>query len=291
MQAATEQNKHKVFVTGASGKLGQALCQDLMKSGVFEVVGSVPPQEVKEKCFKLEQCGCKVCECDAAKTESVLKVLKETKPLQVAIIGIAAGADQTQHLKAYIDTAEEAGVEYVMLFSSAAAEKDVTMWGKQFHEVEEYLKKTVKNWTIVRSMFHVKQIKDQNTMPLPTEGYFAPVSVMDVACAAAHILKDCEKHHGKTYEITGIKTKHGPEFAKDASMALGRTIEFKKISMEEAQRVEGIVSFYKAVDENKLNFVSSDFNTITGKDPMSMVQVFETYHSKNPEMFGKKKEE
>ncbi|TPX37156.1 hypothetical protein SmJEL517_g01057 [Synchytrium microbalum] len=304
MQAATEQNKHKVFVTGASGKLGQALCQDLMKSGVFEVVGSVPPQEVKEKCSKLEQCGCKVCECDAAKTESVVKVLRETKPMQMAIIGTAE-SHQAEHLKSYIDAAKEAGVEYVLLFSSAGADKDVTIWGKQFHEIEDYLKRSVKNWTIVRSMFHAenfllyaKEIKEHNTLTMPTNDYFAPVSVLDVACAATHILKDCQKHHGKTYDITGVKAKHGTGFAKAASKALGRKIEFKKISMEDAHKLliehgmkhdkaDFLISFYKAVDENKLNFVSPDCRTLTGTDPMSMRQVFEHYG----DILGKKKEE
>ncbi|TPX40309.1 hypothetical protein SeMB42_g04224 [Synchytrium endobioticum] len=306
MEPATAEKKNRIFVTGASGQLGSALVKELTTSGLFEVVGAIPPSESAKKVHALETCGVQVCECNAEDPKSVLAAIKEKKPKQMAIIGTAE-MDQIEHLKHFIDAGKEAGVEYIMLFSTASAEKDATMWGLQFHQIEDYLKKSLpsKNWTIVRSMFHAenflwyhKQMCEESCLPLPTEKEFAPVSALDVAHAAMCILRNCQPHHGMVYEMTGGEAKNGVGFAQDASKALGHKMEFRKVTMKDAEKmltehgmkkdkIQGILSFYEALDAGKVNYVSTDYNKVTGKDPMSYMEFFQMYAP----MIGGKKEE
>jgi uncharacterized protein YbjT (DUF2867 family) len=114
----------------------------------------------------------------------------------------------------------------VLMLSEPAADKSDTFWGKQFHPLEEKLKSQSDiHFTIVRSMFFVDNLifyqheLKQNkrlALPLGKKGYFAPILSKDVAHAVAMILSDCQKHHGKIYELTGPKTKVRARFCNDS---------------------------------------------------------------------------
>lgn len=116
----------------------------------------------------------------------------------------------------YISGLKELNAQFVLLLSEPHADKENTIFGKEFHQLEQKLKQDGMNYTILRTMFFVdnlalyaKDIKQNKrlALPLSKKGYFAPVQTQDVAIASCAILSDCQKHHGQTYEITGPKTK------------------------------------------------------------------------------------
>jgi uncharacterized protein YbjT (DUF2867 family) len=124
--------------------------------------------------------------------------------------------DNLKHLENYVNAFKELKAEYVLLLSEPHADKEVTLLGKEFHQVEQLLQQKDMNYTILRTMFftdnlalYAKDIKSNKrlALPLSKKGYFAPLQAQDVANAVCSILCDCQKHHGQVYEITGPKTK------------------------------------------------------------------------------------
>ena len=121
-----------------------------------------------------------------------------------------------QHMENYISGLKELNAEYVLLLSEPHADREVTLLGKEFHQVEQMLQQKQMNYTILRTMFftdnlalYAKDIKSNKrlALPLSKKGYFAPLQAQDVATAVCAILCDCQNHHGQVYEITGPKTK------------------------------------------------------------------------------------
>jgi uncharacterized protein YbjT (DUF2867 family) len=80
-------------------------------------------------------------------------------------------------------------------------------------------------------------IKSEGKMVLP----FSPdlplafIDVRDTGALAASILRDPDKHAGKTYEFTGPLTNYR-DFAKVFSEVLGKTITYIEATLEQAEQ-------------------------------------------------------
>jgi hypothetical protein len=58
--------------------------------------------------------------------------------------------------------------------------------------------------------------------------------VRDTGAVAARILRDPDKHHAKTYELTGTQSTY-EEFAKVFSEVLGKPVTYVEASLEAAE--------------------------------------------------------
>ncbi|KAJ3083452.1 hypothetical protein HK102_001064 [Quaeritorhiza haematococci] len=270
-----------VFVTGATGLIGYHILQELLqgelarsspaKINVFaavppaEKISPQPPYDVE----KIKALGdVEICEIDMEDKASLLDAMKKVRMQQVILVS-PSNPNTAQQLKTCIDAALEVRLE--------------TAWAKQFYPAEQYLKTITPNYTIVRNAFLAQNLLwydqelQQKRLPIPTDGYFAPLDVRDLARVVVKILSECHLHTGKVYEITGPKVKHGSGIAKAISKATTPgnfgTFQFVKIAPEEAKGIlksrglndfksDGILSFYEAVEKNEMNFVSPDYEQL-----------------------------
>ncbi|KAF4967714.1 hypothetical protein FSARC_4775 [Fusarium sarcochroum] len=99
------------------------------------------------------------------------------------------------------------------------------------------------------SLFYAPQAKEEGVLPLPIGDFhkFAPVALVDVAQAAAHVLTGKgkhgfdDRHRGQTMvsltpRVLGPMLYAGKELAAAASKVLGTDLQFENISHAEAKR-------------------------------------------------------
>src|SRR4029453_19265233 len=65
------------------------------------------------------------------------------------------------------------------------------------------------------------------------DGKTSPIAVEDVARVVATLLVDPRPHIGKTYHLTGPQSEDMQFYAQEYSKALGRTITFQDIPVEQ----------------------------------------------------------
>jgi len=166
----------------------------------------------------------------------------------------------------------------------------------QFNTVEQNIKQQNlnQNWTILRSamyyqslhLFSARVVKHHAwTLPLASNGCFAPVDVRDVVHAAANILLDSKSHLRRTYTICGPDLVDGNKFAELTSEALGIEIKFAPHSANEEQRwlkhlakndisktetVERLMEMFELIRRGKASKKSKDLEKIVGEPGKSI---------------------
>lgn len=275
----------KVFVTGAAGRTGSHTLKWLSQQGSsLDVCAGIHKGEESRQEAVLKNMNVKPCVVEAKDKKHLMENFRDVQDL---FIIPSAADDKVEIAKHYIDAARESGVKFILLLSVWGADKADYTWGKQFNEIEEYLKKTMESdsWCILRTNFYADnillyadQIK-QGYLPLPTgQGRFAPVDLDDVGLAAKEILMNCQAHKGKTYVLTGPEALNGQQMAEKMSQVMGKQITFKDIEPEEAHRIlksqnipeseiRGFLDFYRLAKNNEVTDVSHDFQTILKRSP------------------------
>ena len=122
----------------------------------------------------------------------------------------------------------------------------------------------------------------------------SPIDTRDVAKVIAAVLEHPEAHVGKVIELTGPKSQDMRAVAAEYSEALGRTITYVDVPMDEwrerelpARGLPGHVAGHMKVmaqlhADNRYDRLTHDFETIIGRPPTSI----RDYVANHPELFG-----
>src|SRR5262249_29729671 len=137
-----------------------------------------------------------------------------------------------------------------------------------------------------------------NTIRLPFgAGRTSPVDVRDVAEVVAVILASPAVHIGKVYELTGPKTQDMRELAAGDSAALGRTVTYVDVPLEQWRGQElrnrhlpdhvfaHLVTMAHLHAANRYDRLSRDVEAITGRPATSA----RDYVARHAELFNKGK--
>lgn len=142
------------------------------------------------------------------------------KTIRQVVMAVRADDRNAERINNWLQAVKQLNADYVLLVSEPRADRGTTLLGQHYYQIEKAIQQMDLNWTVVRSMFFVdnlalysKDIKSKKrlALPLSKKGYFAPIQAEDVSMAICSILADCQKHHGKIYELTGPKTKVSPQ--------------------------------------------------------------------------------
>jgi uncharacterized protein YbjT (DUF2867 family) len=149
----------------------------------------------------------------------------------------------------FIDAAKAAGVEHIVKFSGK--ESGVNFDPKNFRsiwehvEIEKYLENSGLAWTHLRPsqfmQFYLPQSPtgvdiSKNALILPMErAKLSPVDVKDIAQVAVKLLSS-EGHEGKSYDMKGPEALTMDEVAERVSQAVGMTIQYINVSLEEKKQ-------------------------------------------------------
>ncbi len=226
-----------ILVTGASGKVGQAVVRQLQEMGT----------PVRAAVRNIDQAA----NLKGPNTELVAFDFDQPELLGNAVAGISALClitpphfKQVEWATETIDRALEAGVRRIVRLSVRVADLTPSTKMTRWHRtVERYLKATDCEWTIVRPTPFMQNF--MGLAPRNPQGYFFPLSKevrachMDIRDAALVLAKALTEsgHMEKTYTITGSHSRTFHDMCDIMSKQTGRKFPCNYVSEEEARKV------------------------------------------------------
>lgn len=224
-----------ILTTGASGSVGKAVLLEALRKE-SKVRGMFRSKEDAAKA----PAGCEAVLADYSDQQSLRKALEGVSSVFVVCSPIPQLVELESNM---LQVCKESGVQHVVLNSALGAGD----YGKSFpswhRKVEDKLKATGMNYTILRPNGFLQNIVAYNAPSIRTQGAFyaamgdAKVSYVDVADIAVVAVKALAggAHAGKTYELNGPEAISNGELAKRISKVAERTVNFVDIP-EGAQR-------------------------------------------------------
>jgi len=224
-----------ILITGASGSVGKVVLQEAVRkeAKVRAMYRS------KEEAAKAPS-GCEPVLADYADKQSLRKALQGVTSAYVVCSPIPQLVELESNM---VDACKESGVKHVVLNSALGAGD----YGKSFpswhRKVEDKLKTTGLNYTILRPNGFLQNIVTYNAPSIRAQTAFyvamgdAKVSYLDVGDIAVVAVKALHggAHAGKTYELNGPEAISNGELAKRISKVAGRAVNYVDIP-EAAQR-------------------------------------------------------
>jgi uncharacterized protein YbjT (DUF2867 family) len=137
-----------------------------------------------------------------------------------------------------IDACVEKGVQHVVLNSALGAEdypKSFPVWHRK---VEEKLKGSELDYTIIRPNSFMQNILAYFGSSIQAQGMFyssmgdsrvSLIDVHDIATVAANVLDEPKKHSSKVYELNGPEALSYSDVAKAVSQVAGRQVQYINI--------------------------------------------------------------
>lgn len=210
-----------------------------------------------------------------------------------------AEASKRHHTEMVLNCAMECGVKRILMLSSIGLEESDKASMREFLQLENTVKSKCKECVILRAGFYCQnlllyspQIR-QGILPAPIgHGKMSMVDLADVGVALVRMVQECassNSHSGKIYSFTGPESLTGEQIAQQMSEVLGKSIQFKDISRNEAEKIltaapaidpyeaKYLLEFYDLVKADKMDFVTQDFQNLTGLAPTPLKEFFEKY--------------
>jgi NAD(P)H dehydrogenase (quinone) len=228
-------------VVGATGNTGRAVVKEL------KALGENPVCIVRNADKAKEVLG--------ADTKTAVAELDDRAGLQKALAGVKRVFIVTGHNPKsdeqqinVIEAAKAAGAEYIVKVSGG---RDVigpdveSVNGQAHYKIEEHLKKSGLQWTILSPGLFMQNIMGQAAsikndgkivQPWPKDLPVALIDVRDTGALGARVLRDPAKHAGKMYVFSGVSTTFG-EFAKVIGEAIGKPLTYVEVTLEQAEAV------------------------------------------------------
>jgi len=231
----------KIAVTGATGKLGQLVVENLKtKTAVENIIALVRTPS------KAKNLGVEVREFDYSQTASQVNSLKGIDTL-LLISSNEIGQRAVQH-RNVINSAKEAGIKWIVYTSLLHADTSTLSLAGEHLETEKILQESGIPYTILRNGWYTENytgsipgaIAGGAFLGSADDGKICSASRADFAEAAAAVLTT-SGHQGKTYELAGDEAYTLTEFAAELSRQTGKNIPYK--NLPEAEYAEILKSF------------------------------------------------
>jgi uncharacterized protein YbjT (DUF2867 family) len=281
-----------ILVTGATGKTGRALVQQLANMGM-------PVRAVvrdRAKAADIAAAGAEIAVADLSRVETLVPALVG---IDRAYLMTAADPQQVMLHSNFIGAAKQAGVRYIVRHSVRGADLHSPVKLGRWHAAsQKELEDSGIAWTHLQPMYSMQNfltfaptIQAQGEFYAPMkDGALSMVDARDVAAVAATALIDNAPHHCKTYVITGPEVLTFADAAEQLSAALGEPVRYLDIARENARKallqrgmpewyVEDLLGFYDFYSSGAGAAVSDVVVRITGQPGRSFRQFAHDYGS------------
>lgn len=190
---------------------------------------------------------------------------------------------------AVVDSAVRAGVTHIVKITSKASADSPVDRRRGQALIEAHLESTGVARTLLRSNAYMQNLLALAPMIRQTgsfvmsagDGQVGMIDARDVAGAAAAIVADPARHAGMTYSLTGPELVTYTDVARELTDALGRPVEYRRITPGEHREVmirAGLpepvaISNSQAFDliaQGDAAWLSPDFESLTGRHPRSL---------------------
>jgi uncharacterized protein YbjT (DUF2867 family) len=260
-----------IFVTGATGKVGQELVKELKADRAPFRVGVRSPEKAA---------GMDAALFDFDRPETFAGALQGVDSLFLLTSG------GTQREAVVVDAAKKAGVERLVKLSVWGAEEDAFVIGRAHRSVEQKIEASGMAWTFLRPNGFMQNYSTSGAALIKTQGVFydssrdarySTIDARDIGVVAAKVLTEAG-HDGKAYKLSGPEALSNTEIAEKLSRVIGKPVrhidlpdsEYKKVlvgfGMPEAY-ADAIVDlnvYYRAGGGAP---VTPDFERLVGRKP------------------------
>jgi uncharacterized protein YbjT (DUF2867 family) len=242
----TNMDQRPILVTGAAGRIGavgRTLAQLLLERG-HRVRAMV--RKLDERSDALQSLGAEVIAGDLRDLHAMHRAIEGCRSIYFGM------SVSDAYLEATVNTAAVAkhhGVEaFVNMSQMTLSQMSVNETTASPQHKLHWLAEQALNWSGL-PVVHVRPtvflegfflqlasapVRKVDQLRLPFgDGKTSPVAADDVAHALAGILSNPPLHVGKTYHLTGPVSADMGYYAKEYTRALGRTIEYVDVSVEE----------------------------------------------------------
>jgi uncharacterized protein YbjT (DUF2867 family) len=221
-----------ILVTGASGTVGKAVLNEVVRSGAQHKAMYRSAAEAAKA-----PAGTQTVVADFAKNETLAPALRGVESMYLVCSPIP---DLPQLEGNMIEASAAAGVRHIVLNSALGAGD----YGKSFpswhRKVEDKLKSTGISFTILRPNSFHQNVLTYFAPSIRAQGVFyssmgqARVSFLDVRDIAAVAAKTLAggQHSGKTYELNGPEALSYAEVAEKITKHAGRAVQYVDIPLE-----------------------------------------------------------
>jgi NAD(P)H dehydrogenase (quinone) len=279
-------SERTLFVTGASGQMGQRVVELLLEKGAGKIVaGTRKP----EKLADLAARGVTVKKADFESPDELAAALQGVD--RVLIISSDAidkpGRRLAQH-KAAVAAAIKAGVKHAVYTSMPNPETSPVVFAPDHLGTEQALTASWMSWTVLRNCWYsdflipaLSAAVASGTLTAATGQGGAPyVTREDCAQAAAAALASTDTSN-RTWNITGPAVVTWTELAQLASELTGRPVAYVPVEAAErtAQLVamgtpepiaKMLVSGQVAVAQGMMGVATAVVKELTGREPVSV---------------------
>lgn len=279
-------SKPKILVTGATGKTGAAVVEQLLERD-YPVRALVRVRD--ERSERLEKLGAEVVPGDLLDLKSIRDAVQGVKRIYFVYPPEGQLIEATAIMAV---AAREAGVEAVVNMSQISARQASQSPLARHH----WLSENILDWADVgavhiRPTFFAEMLYIFGGATIPKEGKLylpygderhAPVAAADIARLVVGLLADPEPHIGERLVVTGPKNMKVDEMAEVLTEELGRPVEYVDIPAEAWGQILGdaagmapfLVTHLKAVAEDHKNGIFSAetdvVERIGGQPPQSL---------------------
>lgn len=261
----------RIIVSGASGNLGELTVKALLERGVPAsqlILVSRTPEALEDYAAM----GASTRFGDFTQPESLAAAYAGgTRMLLISIGGGGLAEPRPVLHERAIDAAVAAGVEQIAYTSWAAISQGDTGGISSDHvATEQILMESGVAWTILRNSVYMDGVPEQARQMIDSGRAVVPsndvgmsyVTRADCAAAAAAVLTT-PGHENEIYDITGPEVVTARVIAEAAASVSGKRIDI----------VQGDGGGFAIAS---LGFVSTDFETLTGRAPTSVRELLES---------------
>ena len=270
----------KIGISGASGKLGAGVVDNLLRRGGIEVVGvSRTPTGVTAHEARFG---------DYDQPESLAAAYAGLDRLLIIPTTSLAPGQRAKQNVAAIDAANRAGVRHVAFMSSAGvrARPEPDVWASYF-AAEQHLMRTATSWSVLRMNYYIESFADEARRALDQgslaglgENKVAFVSRADLAAAAAGLLAGAG-HDGAIYTGTGPRAWSVAERVALVSGLSGKPLNAVELTADALRAgftqaglpphiVEIALSIRQGFVDGGFDIVTGDIEKLSGRPPRSM---------------------
>ena len=283
-----------LLVTGAAGQLGQSVVRHLLETYKVAPASIVAATRSPEKLSALAAKGVVTRKADFDDTASLASAFDGVDRLLIISTDSldTPGKRLVQH-KAAIDAAKKAGVKHILYTSMPSPDKSLVTFAPDHLATENAIKASGIGYTILRDAWYL----DNFMMSLPhnlqggkwytaTAGGKTPyISREDCALAIAAALASTATD-SQTYTLTGSTSYTIKDVASTVTAITGRPLEVIDATDEQLAAgmtgaglpkflVDMLVSADANIRAGNFDALSTDFTTLTGRQPQTLRSFFE----------------
>lgn len=276
----------KILVTGATGQLGSAVIEQLLKRLPSGQISIITRKEEKRASFEAK--GFNAFLGDYDDNTSLEKAMLEVDT--VLLISAGDQGDRMQEHRNVIDAAVNVGVPN-MAYTSRSLKDRTTLANKlmtDHFETEDYIKESGLKYTIFRNVLYMdviplfvgNQVFERGIFQPAGDGRVAFALRQEMGEAMANVILN-EACANKTYQFTGTETYSFYDVATALTELSGKEVAYTPVEIAEFEKmmagkglpqpmVKKIIDFNTDIKNNQEAEVTSDLENKLGRKPASL---------------------